>query len=120
MWLAVLLFLVILGLLAYLDTKKPKRYPPGPKWWPLVGSAPAILEAHKRTGYFFEATAELARKYGPVLGLKVGRDLLVVVYGPQAVREFLMSDDLGGRPRDEFFRMRTWGKRRGKRFTKIF
>jgi hypothetical protein len=29
MWLALLLFVVILGLFAYYDTRKPKNFPPG-------------------------------------------------------------------------------------------
>lgn len=29
MWLAVIVFVIILGLLVYLDTKKPKNFPPG-------------------------------------------------------------------------------------------
>ncbi|CAH0546161.1 unnamed protein product [Brassicogethes aeneus] len=113
MFLALTLIIIILVVLAYLDTKKPKNYPPGPRWWPLIGSAIEIMEARNRTGYLFQATAELADKYGPVLGLKFGRDKLIVVYGPEAIREFLSSDDLAGRPHDEFYRMRTFGKRRG-------
>ncbi|CAH0545699.1 unnamed protein product [Brassicogethes aeneus] len=113
MFLAVALLVIVLGLLAYLDSRKPKNFPPGPRWWPLIGSAFEIMEARKRTGYLFQATAEMAEKYGPVLGLKFGRDKLVVVYGPEAVKEFLSSEDLSGRPHDDFYRMRTFGKRRG-------
>ncbi|KAK9880868.1 hypothetical protein WA026_013195 [Henosepilachna vigintioctopunctata] len=113
MWLVIALFLVVLGLLIFLDSKKPKNYPPGPKWLPLFGSALKVLKERKRTGYLYVATAEMSKKYGPVVGLKVGKDLLVIVYGAQAMREFLLSDDLAGRPTGPFFEMRTWGKRLG-------
>lgn len=113
MWLAVILFFGILGLLAYLDTRKPKKFPPGPKWKPLLGCALEVKRIEKKTNSFVLATAELAAKYGPVLGLKVGKHKLVIVYGPQAVKEFLTSDDLAGRPFGEFYEMRTWNKRRG-------
>ncbi|XP_018572226.1 probable cytochrome P450 303a1 [Anoplophora glabripennis] len=113
MWLAVILFIGILGLLVYLDTRKPKKFPPGPKWRPLVGCALETNRLKKKTKSFILATAELSAKYGPVLGLKVGKHKLVVVYGPHAVKEFLTSDDLAGRPFGEFYELRTWGKRRG-------
>lgn len=114
MWLVVGLFIVILGLLVYLDTKKPKNYPPGPKWLPLLGSALKVMKERKRTGYLYVATAEMAKKYGPVLGLKVGKDLVVIVCGGEALKEFLTSEDLAGRPTGIFFEMRTWGKRLGR------
>ncbi|KAK9712229.1 Cytochrome P450 [Popillia japonica] len=56
---------------------------------------------------------ELAKKYGPVLGLKIGIDKSVVVCGLSAIREFLLSDDLDGRPMGLFFEMRTFGLRQG-------
>ncbi|KAH0815760.1 hypothetical protein GEV33_007031 [Tenebrio molitor] len=110
---AVVFFLVVLGLLAYLDTKKPKNYPPGPKWLPIVGSALEVADKRKKCRYLYQATAEMAREYGPVIGLKVGKDLVVVVYGKHEIREFLSSEDLAGRPKGLFFEMRTWGERLG-------
>lgn len=71
LWLAVLPIVVILGLLAYLDTRKPKKFPPGPKWYPLIGSAIQVHKARSRLGSLFEATAEMSMSYGPILGIKV-------------------------------------------------
>lgn len=119
MLVAIIFFLVILGLLAYLDTRKPKNYPPGPNWIPIIGSAHIVAEKRKKTGYLYKATAEMSRTYGPIIGLKVGKDLLVVVYGKHEIREFLSSDDLSGRPTGPFFDMRTWGERRGEIFKLI-
>ncbi|XP_060519460.1 probable cytochrome P450 303a1 [Cylas formicarius] len=114
MWVALaVLFVAILAVLAYLDTRKPKGFPPGPRWYPLVGSAPQVKKARIRTGSLYEATAEMSKEYGAVIGLKVGKDPLVVVYGPQQIKEFGMSEDLIGRPYGSYFKLRTWGKRRG-------
>ncbi|KAJ3662579.1 hypothetical protein Zmor_006920 [Zophobas morio] len=113
MWTAIAFFVVILGLLAYLDTKKPKNYPPGPKWLPIIGSAYVLLKKRKQYRNLYKATAVMAKEHGPVIGLKVGKDLIVIVYGKQAIREFLSSEDLGGRPTGPFYDMRTWGERRG-------
>lgn len=55
----------------------------------------------------------MSKEYGPIIGLKTGKDLIVVVLGAQAIREFLASDDLSGRPKGLFYEVRTWGKRRG-------
>ncbi|VEN64072.1 unnamed protein product [Callosobruchus maculatus] len=99
MWLPILLFLSAIILFAFKSTRKPKGFPPGPRWWPFIGSAPQIEALRKRTGHFLLATAEMAREYGPVLGLKVGGETIVVVHGFQANREFLSSDGLAGRPK---------------------
>ncbi|KAL1501289.1 hypothetical protein ABEB36_006637 [Hypothenemus hampei] len=98
LWLAVPLAIVVLILLACLDTRKPKRFPPGPKWYPLLGSAFQVHKARSRLGSLYEATAELSQTYGPIVGLKIGKTPIVVVYGPQAVKEMSLSEDLLGRP----------------------
>ncbi|KAK7864643.1 hypothetical protein R5R35_012415 [Gryllus longicercus] len=113
MWLAALLFCVILGLLLVLDTRKPRNFPPGPKWLPVLGSALAVAKLRKQTGYLYEATAELGRRYGPVVGLRVGKDRQVVLCGYDAMKEMLMKDELDGRPQGPFYETRTWGVRRG-------
>lgn len=113
MIIAAFLFVAILGLLIYLDARKPKNYPPGPEWLPLIGSALSVYHLRKKTGLLHLTTAELAKKYGPVLGLKLGKDRIVIVHGIQANREFLSSDDLCGRPDGFFYKLRTWGERKG-------
>lgn len=108
------LFIIILGLLAYLDMRKPKNFPPGPFWLPVLGSILHITKSHKRLKYFTHLCAKLGAEYNaPLVGLKLGRDLFVVVNSPKTVKEFLTSDDLIGRPDGEFYRSRTWGERLG-------
>lgn len=113
MWVAIIFFIGILGLLAYLDTRKPKNYPPGPKWLPIAGSAITVHKLRKKTGYLYKAAAELSKKYGPVVGLKVGKDRLVIVDGYEAIKQMLSEDDFSGRPRGVYYETRTWGIRRG-------
>nr|CAD7198873.1 unnamed protein product [Timema douglasi] len=113
MWLAAILFLCILGLLAYLDSRKPRNFPPGPQWLPVLGSALAVHQLRKRTGYLYEATAELARQYGPVVGLKVGKDRTVVLCGYDGIKDMLSREEFDGRPQGPFYETRTWGIRRG-------
>ncbi|XP_063239979.1 methyl farnesoate epoxidase [Bacillus rossius redtenbacheri] len=113
MWLAAILFLCILALLIYLDTRKPKNFPPGPAWLPIVGSALTLHLLRRSTGYLYKATAELARQYGPVVGLKVGKDRIVVLHSHQAIRDMMSREEFDGRPTGLFYETRTWGVRRG-------
>ncbi|XP_047115409.1 probable cytochrome P450 303a1 [Schistocerca piceifrons] len=113
MWVAGLIFVAILLLLAYLDTRKPRNFPPGPSWWPVVGSALAVNKLRKQSGYLYEATAELGRRYGPVVGVRVGKDRQVVLCSYRAIREMLTREEFDGRPQGPFYETRTWGVRRG-------
>ncbi|KAK6627540.1 hypothetical protein RUM44_010018 [Polyplax serrata] len=113
MWMAAIFFVAILCLLMYLDTKKPHRYPPGPPWLPILGSAMTVQKLRKKTGYLYKACTLLANQHGPVVGLKVGKDRQVVCCGYDAIKEMLTKDDFDGRPQGPFYETRTWGIRRG-------
>lgn len=114
MWVAVICFLIILSILAYLDTKKPANYPPGPEWLPVLGSALAVNNLRKKTGFLYEATAQLCQKYGSqVLGLKIGGDKQVIAYGYDAIKQMLVDEDFAGRPIGIFYEARTWGSKKG-------
>jgi hypothetical protein len=88
--------------------------PLGPPWIPVLGSALYVHRLRKQTGYLYRATAELARCYGPVVGLRVGKDRQVVLCGYEAIKDMLSRDDFDGRPQGPFYETRTWGKRRGE------
>lgn len=66
-----------------------------------------------KLGYHHLVWAELAQKYGSVVGLRLGRNYVITVSGAAAVREVLMRDEFDGRPDGFFFRLRTFGKRLG-------
>lgn len=133
----VVCILLCISLLLYIDSKRPEGYPPGllnmlkyfilytsfflqlkysilgPQWLPVVGNLWYFKKALKSCGYIHLVWQELHETYGNVVGLRLGRDLVVTAFGPEAVREVLTRDELNGRPDGYFFRMRTFGKRLG-------
>lgn len=60
---------------------------------------------------------ELSRVYGPVMGIKLGRQKFVVISGNELVRKTAARDEFNGRPDGFFFRLRAFGKRKGVLFT---
>ncbi|XP_065162039.1 probable cytochrome P450 303a1 [Atheta coriaria] len=110
MWAATLLFSAFLILFNYLYCVKPRNYPPGPKWLPILGSALSVSRLRKKTGSLAEAMAIFSRKYGPVLGFKFGQERIVICYGGLAIKEFLNTESLNGRPMGPFYELRTFGR----------
>lgn len=67
--------------------KKKIILPPGPKGWPLIGALPLLgTMPHS-------ALADMAKKYGPVMYLKVGTCGMAVASTPEAARAFLKTLD---------------------------
>ena len=65
-----------------------RRLPPGPRGWPIIGAIPVL-------GAMPHATlAKMAKKYGPVMYLKMGTCNMVVASTPDAARAFLKTLDL--------------------------
>ncbi|PNF29827.1 hypothetical protein B7P43_G09526 [Cryptotermes secundus] len=65
-----------------------------------------------------EAVAALAREHDtPVLGLKLGADLTIVVFGHELVKQVFVREEFDGRPDTFFIRLRAMGGRRGITFT---
>lgn len=115
MWLAILLFFTFVALLLYLDTCKPRNFPPGPKWLPIVGSAIEVQKVRSKARYLVKTLHDLALIYcdRKILGLKVGKDRIVITSDIESTREMLLNEDFEGRPKGIFYKTRTWGKRRG-------
>lgn len=113
----IFLIVVLLVLLAYADTRKPRNFPPGPKWLPIIGCVLELSNLHKKKGSLGKAMQELAVQYGPVVGARVGRERTVFVYGLNVTKELLCKDELNGRPDHIIATSRTFGKRRGIIFT---
>ncbi|XP_054289481.1 methyl farnesoate epoxidase-like [Macrosteles quadrilineatus] len=55
--------------------------------------------------------------YGPLVGLRLGRDCIVLVSGYPLVKETLQREEFEGRPDGFLFRLRAFGKRLGIVFT---
>nr|BAC97831.1 Flavonoid 3',5'-hydroxylase [Vinca major] len=65
-----------------------RKLPPGPKGWPVIGALPYLgTMPHTSLAY-------MAKKYGPVMYLKVGTNDMVVVSTPDAARAFLKTLDI--------------------------
>ncbi|XP_011495186.1 PREDICTED: probable cytochrome P450 303a1 [Ceratosolen solmsi marchali] len=107
-----MVFLVLL-LLYYLETRKPKGYPPGPKWLPVLGCALEIARLRKETGYFSEACNILGKKYGSIIGLKIGNDRVVILNDFESMKAMIMNEHCDGRPIGPVYDCRTFGKRQG-------
>lgn len=117
MWLTSLILIILTTLFFYLDTRKPKNFPPGPRWFPIIGSALELNRIGKKTGSLSKTTEDLAKKYGPVIGTRVGVDRIIFIYGYNEYKEFSTREEFNGRPNGIFYTSRTWGKRRGVLFT---
>ncbi|XP_043672018.1 probable cytochrome P450 303a1 [Vespula pensylvanica] len=107
------LFFIVIILLLYLESRKPEGYPPGPKWWPILGSAMEVARIRKDAGYLFKTCSILSEKYGSVIGLKIGSDRIVILNDYNSVCSMLTNPDCEGRPTSIMYKERTWGKRRG-------
>ncbi|XP_059474928.1 probable cytochrome P450 303a1 [Neocloeon triangulifer] len=115
MFLALLLFFFVVCLYLYLDAQKPKNFPPGPAWWPVLGSLPEVLRMRRKFGSLSMAATFLAKTHcdGKLVGLRIGNDVQVVLNCAEAMKEMATKPELGGRPEGPFYRYRTWNLRRG-------
>ncbi|BET00584.1 cytochrome P450 [Nesidiocoris tenuis] len=108
----VLLF-VLLVLYLVLNSRRPAGFPPGPDWVPVVGNLLLFIRLRRHLGFTHLVWQRLAAQFGPVVGLRLGRDRIVVVSGLRAVRDALSRPEFDARPDGFFFRLRSFGKRLG-------
>ncbi|KAL2322312.1 hypothetical protein Fmac_026691 [Flemingia macrophylla] len=64
-----------------------RKLPPGPRGWPVLGALPLMGSMPHVT------LANMAKKYGPVMYLKMGTNSMVVASTPAAARAFLKTLD---------------------------
>ena len=81
----------------------------------MVGNFPDLKRKCREKKYMHEAVATLAREHDtPVLGLKLGADLTIVVFGHELVKQVFVREEFDGRPDTFFIRLRAMGGRRGE------
>lgn len=81
----------------------------------MIGNYLEIRKLKKKLGFYHLVWDQLAKTYGQVFSVKLGRIEAVVVSGHDAVRQVLCNkDDFDGRPDGFFFRFRAFYKRLGK------
>uniref|UniRef100_J3N172 Cytochrome P450 n=1 Tax=Oryza brachyantha TaxID=4533 RepID=J3N172_ORYBR len=87
LWLSWLLFSLLSVYLLDLLAHSRRRLPPGPRPLPFIGSLHLLGENPHRS------LAGLAKKYGPLMSLRLGAVTTVVVSSPEVAREFLQKHD---------------------------
>lgn len=116
----ILLVTICLTHFLIVEMRKPKNFPNGPIFYPIIGNLLTIAKLRKETGFFVRAVMKIAERYPntkDVVGLKIGKDLAVVTMTIKAMKEVFTSSDFDGRPFGPFYETRTWNKRRGILFT---
>nr|ASX93984.1 cytochrome P450 CYP305B1 [Zygaena filipendulae] len=117
----VIFSILIILLTVYLSlesVRKPKNYPPGPKWLPFFGCNFTMKKFSKEYGSQWKALSELRKLYSTdVLGLKLGKELVVVFFGEENIRRMFLDKEFEGRPDTFFARLRCLGTRSGITFT---
>uniref|UniRef100_A0A182QY09 Cytochrome P450 n=1 Tax=Anopheles farauti TaxID=69004 RepID=A0A182QY09_9DIPT len=116
MWYFVACCVVLLLLWLHLDNLKPTNFPPGPKWYPIVGSALSLMNARNKTGMLCKAVERIAYEYPEhrgVIGFKIGKDKAVMAINAESLKEMMNNENFDGRPTGIFYETRTWGLRRG-------
>ncbi|XP_018372426.1 PREDICTED: methyl farnesoate epoxidase-like isoform X1 [Trachymyrmex cornetzi] len=115
--LTIIFFSIFVCLYCICDCIKPRNYPPGPLWIPLFGCFLKFARLRLKHGYIYLAMQDLERTYGPVIGLKLGVQKVVVISTYDLVKKALLQDEFNNRPDGFFFRVRSFGKRKGVLFT---
>ncbi|KAL0108031.1 hypothetical protein PUN28_014951 [Cardiocondyla obscurior] len=87
-----LLCVFLIYVFFYKNNRKSLRLPPGPTGVPLFGYLPWIDPSRPHV-----SLTELARKYGPVCGLRMGSVYTVLLSDPQLVRQTFAKDAFAGR-----------------------
>ncbi|KAG8550576.1 hypothetical protein GDO81_023718 [Engystomops pustulosus] len=82
------------------------NYPPGPFPWPIIGNAMQMGNSPHL------AFVELAKKYGEIFQIKLGRQKVVVLNGDQVIRQALLQKgaDFAGRPGFASFKFVSGGR----------
>ncbi|CAA0839219.1 Cytochrome P450 84A1 [Striga hermonthica] len=84
----------LLFLFAISRVLRPKRYPPGPHGWPVIGNMGLMDQLTHR------GLAQLAKRYGGIFHLRMGFKHMVAVSSSDAARQVLQAHDaiLSNRP----------------------
>lgn len=85
----------------------------GPTWFlPFVGNAPLVRKLAVECGGQYKAFERLSEQYdSPVIGMKLGRELVIVAFTYPLVKEIHAREEFDGRPDNFFLRLRTMGTR---------
>ncbi|GBP41037.1 Farnesoate epoxidase [Eumeta japonica] len=111
--LGVVILLLLLVYVLYTNVTRPSRYPPGPKYWPIVGNLISVWLKLRTLKCHHVVWSYWLRQYGDIIGLKLGNVNVVVVSGEKLIREVLTRQVFDGRPDGIFYTARSFGKKLG-------
>lgn len=84
-------------------------------WLPFMGSMYQLKKLTSAKNGQYLALEELRKKYrSDVIGLKLGSEYVVAVFGSDQLNDVFRRDEFQGRPDNFFMKLRTMGKRMGK------
>ncbi|XP_071452659.1 methyl farnesoate epoxidase-like [Hetaerina americana] len=105
---ATILVVIVILLLIWMHSQRPKNFPPGPAKWPLIGSLSMFF-----TGESIQTSlSNISRKYGEVVGLFNFSFPIIIISGLEGIREACFRDDLSGRPENAYQKIK-YGKIQG-------
>ncbi|KAL4619912.1 hypothetical protein ACB092_06G115100 [Castanea dentata] len=97
-------FFILLILMVYLKGYKAQgailKLPPGPWKLPLIGNLHQLISSSSLP---HSSLRDLAKKHGPVMQLKLGEVLAVIISSPELAREVLKTHELTFAQRPNFF-----------------
>ncbi|XP_028800132.1 cytochrome P450 CYP736A12-like [Neltuma alba] len=110
LFLAVFLFFtlsLLLLLSRFKTTRDGREQPPGPLAWPVIGNLHLLGTLPHRSLH------SLARRYGPIMSLRLGQVPAVVVSSPEAAELFLKTHDVvfASRPRTQASEFLSYGSK---------
>ncbi|XP_059477629.1 methyl farnesoate epoxidase [Neocloeon triangulifer] len=105
--------IICICLAYFMYQSRPKGFPPGPIWYPILGNLLFVHRLHAKLGYFHLVWLELARQYGLLVGMKLGGNLVIVVNGFEAIKAVSTLQECDGKPDGFVFKMRTYEQRLG-------
>lgn len=85
----------------------------------MLGSALEVARLRKETGFFSESCNILSKKYGSIIGLKIGIDRIVILNDYESMKAMIMNENCDGRPIGPVYDARTFGKRQGMRCMRL-
>ncbi|XP_070508543.1 probable cytochrome P450 305a1, partial [Chironomus tepperi] len=115
-FLSIVLFLVFeIIFVLFNKLRRPKDFPPGPRWFiPFIGNARYLRKLSRQHGGQHKAFNVLAKEFNsPIFSLKLGSEYVVVVMTYPFVKEIYSREEFEGRPDNFFLRLRTMGTRLG-------
>lgn len=68
----------------------------------------------------FDACNKLGEKYGPIIGLKIGSDKIVMLNTYEGLKAMTLNEYCDGRPINPVYKVRTFGERRGNDIKILF